>query len=168
MSRDRAGDASGPQRRLGATITLQNHHEAREALRHDPMIAAVVMRDRPRSVVFRCPCRCGETLVINLDPGAGRAWRLRSDEHGLTLMPSVWRTTGCQSHFIVWRSGIWWCAYDEESENEDYTARPRTGSAWPREMETELWNEWYTIRRRVSEHEGRAKKDGHQEGPKDR
>jgi hypothetical protein len=159
MSDCGADDASGAPRHLSATIKVQNQQEAREALRQDPKVAALVMRDSPRAVVFRCPCPCGETLVINLDPRAGRAWRFRNDQHGLTLMPSVWRTTGCRSHFIVWRSGIWWCGYDEESESEDYTARPREGDAWPQAMEAELSEEWDSIRRRERERprEGRRK-----------
>ena len=32
------------------------------------------------------------------------------------MYPSVWRTTGCKSHFIVWRSRIYWCDWHEELE----------------------------------------------------
>ena len=44
---------------------------------------------------------------MNLDARAGKAWRLyQGPTTGLTLFPSVWRDTGCQSHFIIWRDRI--------------------------------------------------------------
>jgi hypothetical protein len=57
--------------------------------------------------MLACPCGCGETLNINLDPKAGPAWRLFERRNGgVSLFPSVWRDTGCKSHFIIWRSEI--------------------------------------------------------------
>lgn len=68
--------------------------------------AAIVLRGRPRWFIIGCPDGCGDKLPVNLDPRAGRAWRL--DESSLSVYPSVWRDTGCESHFIVWRGRIWW------------------------------------------------------------
>jgi hypothetical protein len=34
----------------------------------------------------------------------------------VTRYPSVWRDTGCKSHFIVWRSKIYWCDWHERLE----------------------------------------------------
>ena len=82
-----------------------------------PGQAVIVNRGCLRSIVFSCPDGCGEELTINLDPRAGKAWRLYRTRHGLTLFPSVWRDNGCQSHFIVWRDQILWC--DSGSDNED-------------------------------------------------
>jgi len=54
-----------------------------------------------------CPCGCGENFPINLDPRAGPAWRLyKSRGDALTVFPSVWRESGCCSHFIIWRDQI--------------------------------------------------------------
>jgi hypothetical protein len=74
-------------------------------------------------------------LSINLDPRTGKAWRLRQDRFGVTLLPSVWRTSGCKSHFILWRNAVWWCraAADDDTVEE---------TAWPLEMDRELRNEW--------------------------
>jgi hypothetical protein len=47
-------------------------------------------------------------ITINLDERTDKAWRLYRSERGLTLFPSVWRTTGCRSHFIVWDDTIFW------------------------------------------------------------
>jgi hypothetical protein len=55
-----------------------------------------------------CPDGCGETLAVNLDPRMAKAWRLDL-RGGVTLYPSVWRDSGCKSHFILWKDRIVWC-----------------------------------------------------------
>jgi hypothetical protein len=82
----------------------------------------LVERGRLRWFVMRCPCGCGEELPVNLDPDFSDAWRLYGDaETGFSLFPSVWRTTGCKSHFVVWRNQIFlFDKYDYETEG----ARP--------------------------------------------
>lgn len=77
-------------------------------LLHRPGDLAVVERGVPRLLVMKCPDDCGDTLRINLDPRTSKAWRLYQDKEGLSLFPSVWRDTGCESHFIVWADGIYW------------------------------------------------------------
>ena len=68
---------------------------------------AVVKRDVPRWVVFRCPCGCGELVSVNVDPRAGPSWRMQESRRKLSLVPSVWRTAGCRSHFIIWQNKVW-------------------------------------------------------------
>jgi hypothetical protein len=81
--------------------------------------AAVVARGRPRWLVLRCPDGCGENIPINLDDRAGPAWRAYEDR-GLTVYPSIWRETGCESHFVIWRNRIWWgLDWDEEPVSAD-------------------------------------------------
>jgi hypothetical protein len=73
----------------------------------------LVERGRPRHLVLRCPCGCGDDISLNLDPTAGPCWRLiRRDP--LTVVPSVWRETGCESHFFVWRHEVDWLEWDLE------------------------------------------------------
>jgi hypothetical protein len=67
---------------------------------------------------MRCPDGCGETLVVNLDPRAGKAWKLDMRTGKATLYPSVWRDGGCGSHFIVWRGDVLWCDRFEEGNVE--------------------------------------------------
>lgn len=85
---------------------------------------ALVTRGRPRWLLIRCPDGCGEVIPVNLDQRAGPAWRLdrRSDEW--SLYPSVWRETGCESHFVVWRGRIWW-GRDWEYQPRDTTLENR-------------------------------------------
>ena len=93
--------------------------EAEPMLEHAGDVAGVV-RGRPRSVVIACPDGCGDTLVINLDPRAGKAWDLEL-RGGVTLYPSVWRDDGCRSHFIVWRSRILWCdRFTQDNKEPEY------------------------------------------------
>jgi hypothetical protein len=124
---------------------VTSHAEARESLRGAPGSASVVRRSYDRAVVFECPCGCDEVLVINLDPRAGPSWRHRLDTAGLTLMPSVWRTSGCESHFIVWRSRIWWCGLESHDDE---------ANDWPDEMDGELRAEWWRILREARARRG--------------
>ena len=85
-----------------------------QSLLKAPGDTVIVHRETDRSLVMLCPSGCGEKIVINLDPRSGPAWRLYRRQNRLTLYPSVWRETGCKSHFIIWRDKIHWCNYDEE------------------------------------------------------
>lgn len=92
---------------------VAHRHEA-NALLSEPGATVLVHRGVPRSMAMACPDGCGEQLTINLDRRAGPAWRHYLSSAGLSLYPSVWRDTGCQSHFIVWRSKIYWCDWHDE------------------------------------------------------
>lgn len=88
-------------------------HEA-NALLTEPGAAALVFRGVARSLAISCPDGCGEQLTINLDRRTGPAWRFYDSDSGVSVFPSVWRDTGCKSHFIIWRSKIFWCDWNEE------------------------------------------------------
>lgn len=66
----------------------------------------LVHRGYERLIVIRCPSGCGEDIVVNLDRNAGPAWRLYRTPRGVTLYPSIWRDSGCESHFILWDDQI--------------------------------------------------------------
>lgn len=83
-----------------------------------PGDTVIVRRGNLRSLAIACPDGCGENLTINLDPATGPAWRLYQRQRGLTLFPSIWRDTGCESHFIIWNNGILWCDGDNFDECE--------------------------------------------------
>jgi len=77
--------------------------------------AVLIERGRPRMLVLACPCGCGEEFPINLDPRTGPAWRLYGNPgSGLTVFPSVWRESGCRSHYIIWRDKILLFGRDDE------------------------------------------------------
>jgi hypothetical protein len=85
------------------------HRDEAEARLKEPGDAMVVRRGVLRSLVMRCPDGCGDTLAINLDPRMAKAWRFYERRGQPTLFPSVWRDSGCESHFIVWHGSILWC-----------------------------------------------------------
>lgn len=95
---------------------VEHRHEADLLVRH-PGQAVVVRRGVDRSLTIVCPDGCGETLTVNLDRRAGPAWRAYVESNGVSLYPSVWRHTGCKSHFIIWRSRIYWCDLDDEFQS---------------------------------------------------
>jgi hypothetical protein len=146
-----------PRTAFVEVVIAEGQGAARSLLRERDGRLAVVVRDTPRAALFDCPCGCGDVVVINTDPRTGPAWRIRVDSTGATLMPSVWRTTGCRSHFIVWRSSIWWCRFrepedvpgeqDDRSRDEALGTRPVAPDDWPEEMDSELREEWRRIRR---------------------
>lgn len=92
---------------------VSHRHEA-DALLKGPGTAVLVHREVQRSIVISCPDGCGDTLTINLDRRTGPAWRIYSDRKGVSIYPSVWRDNGCGSHFIVWRSRIYWCDWKND------------------------------------------------------
>jgi hypothetical protein len=57
-----------------------------------------------------CPCGCGDVIELNLLEQASPCWSVRQHRDGtVTLVPSVWRTQGCRSHFLIRDSRIDWC-----------------------------------------------------------
>jgi hypothetical protein len=79
------------------------------SLIHSPGDVVLIERSRPRFMVMRCPCGCGDNLFANLDRRAGPAWRFYRRRGQLTLFPSYWREDACESHFIIWNDRIFWC-----------------------------------------------------------
>lgn len=106
------------------TIRLKGQAEYRdqgETLLSQPGDIVLIFRGQVRSLLMKCPDGCGETLVINLDARAGKAWGLMQRQNSLSIYPSVWRDGGCGSHFIVWRNRILWCdRWEEDNVEPDY------------------------------------------------
>ena len=57
-----------------------------------------------------CPCGCGKVIQLNLVAGTRPVWtvELDSDTRTVTLWPSIWRTTGCRSHFLLRSGRVQW------------------------------------------------------------
>lgn len=119
------------QRRAHLKGVVTSHHEAM-ALASAPGDVAIVKRGTLRSVVMRCPDGCGDAITLNLDPRTDKAWRLYKSKKGLTLFPSVWRDSGCQSHFVLWNDVISWVDVFEieEEEGEAHVQRRLDERVW--------------------------------------
>jgi hypothetical protein len=99
---------------LNGSATVRNQALA---LLRAPGDGALVIRGRPRWFIIKCPCGCGENISINLDSRTGPAWRYYQSRNGFTLFPSVWRESGCKSHFVIWANRIlWFDGFDEEPD----------------------------------------------------
>ncbi len=85
----------------------------------DPGDTILIWRHHPRWLLLKCPCGCNDVIPINLDRRAGKSWRLYGGkDKRISLFPSVWRDTGCLSHFIVRNGQI-----EMLSEREQFTYR---------------------------------------------
>jgi hypothetical protein len=113
----------GPARRVKFKGRVEFRREA-DDLTPAPGDSALVERGRPRSFVLACPDGCGEHLTINLDDCSGPAWRWYETKRGVTLFPSVWRDSGCKSHFIIWHDRILWCDWYTEGNKEPENLTP--------------------------------------------
>lgn len=81
--------------------------------------AVLIERGVPRALILRCPCGCGDDLILNLDRRAGPAWRMYRRREKLTVYPSYWRETACGSHFIISSDRILWChSRDDDGDSE--------------------------------------------------
>lgn len=98
--------------------TTASHGDALPLV-HEAGDTVMVVRGRPRTLVFKCPDGCGDTVTLNLDGRAGKAWTLYQRRSGLSLYPSVWRDNGCESHFIIWNNRVLWLDSDWWTDEEE-------------------------------------------------
>jgi hypothetical protein len=57
-----------------------------------------------------CPCGCAALIQLSVLPKSRPNWAVTPHADGtVSLHPSVWRTTGCRSHFFLRRGQIEWC-----------------------------------------------------------
>ncbi len=111
------------QRKVNLVGTVENHAAAL-SLVFQPGDVAIVKRGAYRSLIMHCPDGCGEVITVNLDPRTTKAWRIYLNKKGLTLFPSVWRDTGCESHFVLWNSVFYWMdSHDVSDADPEEEAR---------------------------------------------
>lgn len=61
-------------------------------------------------VKMKCPCGCGDNLVLNLISDVSPFWKFKIDNADrVTFFPSIRKTTNCKSHFWIRKSKIIWC-----------------------------------------------------------
>lgn len=102
---------AGRSERIRDRGVAANHGDARTMLQASGDVV-VVSRGRVRSIVINCPCGCGDIQALNLDWRVGEAWHFYRGRKGISVFPSVWRESGCRSHFIIWDDRIYWCDYE--------------------------------------------------------
>jgi len=59
--------------------------------------------------VLQCPCGCGESLHLNLMTSRDPCWELYIGANAsATFKPSLWKKTGCRSHFHLVEGKVRW------------------------------------------------------------
>ena len=63
----------------------------------------------PWLLAFSCPCGCHNLIQLNLLKEAKPRWKFQIvNKSKITISPSIWRTSGCKSHFFIHKSKIDW------------------------------------------------------------
>lgn len=96
---------------------VERYADAAQAVTQPGECAIVERAGQQRQLVMRCPDGCGEILSVNLDPRSGPAWRMYKRRGRWSLYPSIDRTSGCFSHFILWNGRIIWADSDADELN---------------------------------------------------
>lgn len=64
----------------------------------------------PWLAVMVCPCGCGDIIQLSLLPDDSPSWSLSCGPNKEpSLTPSVWRSKGCKSHFVMTDGKVIWC-----------------------------------------------------------
>lgn len=65
-------------------------------------------KNEPWSIAFNCPCGCKDIIHLNLIKDAHPRWKFKVSEDRINITPSIWRISGCKSHFLI-RNGktVW-------------------------------------------------------------
>lgn len=110
-------DWSGTKRRTSRPrIRYERVEEFPDQLK--PSTVYVAGEERyPWAAAMLCPCGCGDVIELNLLEDASPCWMVRQNtDNTITLIPSVWRTRGCRSHFLIRNSRVDWWSTNLKSE----------------------------------------------------
>jgi hypothetical protein len=59
---------------------------------------------------LRCPCGCGEVILLSLSSSRSPKWKMSLDWlRRPSLSPSIRRIDGCKSHFWIRSGRVDWC-----------------------------------------------------------
>ena len=59
-------------------------------------------------IVMICPCGCGDKIYLNTLQSEQPYWKITHNTKGLSILPSIWRSKGCKSHFFLSKGKIIW------------------------------------------------------------
>lgn len=63
---------------------------------------------KKRWAYMRCPCGCGELITLNLMASHKPQWVIQNKNGNVSVNPSVWKKSGCKSHFSIKDNQIEW------------------------------------------------------------
>ena len=58
--------------------------------------------------LFKCPCGCGGTIMLNLIEDCKPSWKIYFNKKRFSIYPSIWRTKKCSSHFWLKNGKVVW------------------------------------------------------------
>lgn len=71
-------------------------------------VYVVAPKSIPKWAMLRCPCGCAEVITLSLQSIHDPNWAVKIKHGRASLYPSVWRTTGCRSHFWLRDGRVFW------------------------------------------------------------
>lgn len=86
----------------------------------DPNIVYVIGDDECAwAAILQCPCKCRAAIHLNLATDSRPRWTVETHKNDIvSLLPSVWRTIGCKSHFLIYRGHVFWCHNNSDDSVE--------------------------------------------------
>ncbi len=63
------------------------------------------------TLVFKCPCGCGNVIHLNLLNDTSPCWRYKIQKKKISISPSVRALKGCKSHFWITNGNVDWSSY---------------------------------------------------------
>lgn len=73
----------------------------------------------PWLLAFECPCGCKQIIQLNLLKEADPNWKFKiTNGNKISISPSIWRTTGCKSHFFIRNSKVDWARSRKRFSNK--------------------------------------------------
>lgn len=88
---------------------FEDRASARDAAEKNRVVAIVASGGKQKWAQMRCPCGCGEMIMLNLMQSHSPRWDVVKNQDGThSLSPSVDSTT-CGAHFWIRRDRLTWC-----------------------------------------------------------
>ena len=67
-------------------------------------------KNEPWVLTFECPCGCKNIILLNTLLEAKPRWKFKVlSNNKIDISPSVWRISGCKSHFYIRKGKLYWC-----------------------------------------------------------
>lgn len=93
------------------------------------MFAVVGTPQLQKYAHFLCPCGCGDVIVLTSNAKLRPRWTFLVDQaHRPTVTPSIWRTKGCRSHFLMKGGKVIWVGETARASRTDHDALDRRSS----------------------------------------
>jgi hypothetical protein len=90
-------------------VVVESRADATSVVTEDEYSVCIVAKaGHPKWAMFQCPCRCGQTIELNLMSSQRPFWQIGlPSEAQLTLHPSV-NSTSCGAHFWIREGRLTW------------------------------------------------------------